>query len=153
MINFYSELLKYIKIMSQENSDARNTPARLRMLEEKPYETSINQRRVKAKEIARKLKSFDHFVYVWGEKGHYYIPPKSVLTWHYISQILAQEKRLLKLEEVGHMLEVPKVRGSVVNDMFDRVKDDNGLHFYFPDFTESQNVPRDYFFNVRIIRY
>ena len=110
------------------------------------------QRLVRAKDIARKVKSFDHFIYIWGSKGKYYLPPKSVLTWHYISQILAKEKRLLKLEQVGYQIEIPKVKGTLVNDMFHEVKDHNGLHYYFPDLSENQNVPRDYFFNVRIIR-
>lgn len=107
---------------------------------------------VKAKDIARKIKSFDHFLYVWGHKGGYYMPPKTILTWHYISQILAREKRLLKMEEVGYALKIPKVRGSMVNDMYHQIKNEKGLHMYFPDLTETQNVPRDYFFNVRLKR-
>ena len=103
---------------------------------------------MRAKDIARKLKSFDHFVYVWGERGRYYLPPKSCITWHYISQILSKEKRLLKLDSVGHQIDIPKVRGSVVNDMFHQVKRSNNLAQYFPDFTDTQNIPRNYFFNV-----
>lgn len=109
-------------------------------------------RLVKAKDIARTIKSFEHFIFIWGHKAGYYLPPKTVLTWHYVSQILAHEKRLLRTDQVGHVLQVPKVRGSVVNDMYQSIKDIDGLHRYFPDFTSTQNVPRDYFFNVRLIR-
>ena len=135
-----------------ENSDRKGFQQQQIIAEEISADT-MKQKFIKAKDIARKLKSFDHFIYVWGEKGRYYLPPKNTLTWHYISQILAKEKRLLKLDEVGHQIEVPKVRGKVVNEMFDEVKHVNGLHFYFPDFSESHSVPRDYFFNVIITRY
>ena len=53
---------------------------------------------------------------------------------------------------MGHILEVPKVRGAVVNEIYHREKANNGLSAYFPDFTEAQNVPRDYFFNVQLKR-
>jgi len=139
--------------MSDIDGGENKRNARLWMFEEKNLDESDVRRLVKAKEIARKIKSFDHFIYVWGQKGQYYLPPKNVITWHYVSQILAQEKKLLKMEEVGSSLEVPKVRGTVVNEMFRKVKMENGLHLYFPDFTDTQNVPRDYFFNVGVIRY
>lgn len=37
-------------------------------------------RNVLAKDIARKIKSLDHFVYLWGHKHNYYLPPKHSLT-------------------------------------------------------------------------
>ena len=115
--------------------------------------TRENKKLIKAKEIARKLKSIDHFVFVWGQKGKYYLPPKSVITWHYVSQILCREKRLLKISDVGHTMEVPKVRGAVVNELFQQIKHINNMDLYFPDFTDCQNVPRDYFFNVSLSRF
>ncbi len=92
-------------------------------------------------------------MYVWGHKGGYYMPPKSVLSWHYISQIMAREKRLLKAEQVGHSLDIPKIRGTVVNEMYHSIKTEAGLSLYFPDLTDTQNVPRDYFFNVSLNRF
>ena len=130
-----------------KESKQKSTPMQI-----EKAENSEKKRLVKAKDIARTIKSFDHFVYIWGSKGKYYLPPKSVLTWHYISQVLAKEKRLLKLEQVGHQIEIPKVKGTLVNDMFHEIKHENGLHFYFPDLTENQNVPRNYFFNVNLFR-
>jgi len=108
---------------------------------------------MKAKEIARKIKSFDHFIHVWGDKARYYLPPKRCLTWHYISQILCKEKRLLKIDQVGHEVEIPKVKGSVLDSMWQKAKDLNGMHEYFPDIHKSSHVPRKYFFNVRLIRF
>ena len=42
-----------------------------------------------AKMVARKISSFDHFIYLWGTKANYYLPPKHCLTWRFISQVLA----------------------------------------------------------------
>lgn len=106
------------------------------------------RRLMKAKDIARKIKSFDHFIHLWGEKARYYLPPKRCLTWHYVSQILCNEKRLLKLDQVGHIAEIPKMHGAVIKDMWNSSKNINSMHLYFPDINESQQVPRDYFFNV-----
>ena len=107
---------------------------------------------VKAKDIARKIKSFEHFTYLWGEKARYYLPPKRCMTWHYISQILCNEKKLLKLDQVGHIIELPKMQGSLIKNMWNECKNRNGLHTYFPDIHEGQQVPRQYFFNVSLIR-
>ena len=103
---------------------------------------------LKARDVARKIRSFEHFIYVWGHKARYYLPPRNCFTWHFVAQVLAQEKRLLKLEDVGHQLEVPKSKGLLVSELWDRLKNVNGLHTYFPDILRSERVPRDYFFNV-----
>lgn len=138
--------------MSDVSADGKATKRRVHNMDIEQGDVPAQRKLVKAKDVARKIKSFDHFLYVWGHTGGYYMPPKSVFTWHYISQLLAREKKLLKVEQVGHTLEVPKVRGAVVNDIYNREKYNHGLSAYFPDFTDTQNVPRDYFFNVKIIR-
>ena len=142
----------FIKMIADTNAEGKSTKRKGRDTTPGHGGMVFENKLVKAKDIARKIKSFDHFLYVWGHTGGYYMPPKSVFTWHYVSQILAQEKRLLKVSEVGHVLEVPKVRGSVVNEIYHKEKLNGGLAAYFPDFTETQNVPRDYFFNVKLIR-
>lgn len=108
---------------------------------------------VKAKEVARKIRSFDHFVYLWGEKAKYYLPPKKYITWHYISQILAREKKLLKIEQVGNPIELPKVKGFFINDLWLKYKEINSLEVYFPDMGSGQHIPRNYFFNVGLMRF
>lgn len=138
--------------MAEVIVEGKSTKKKGRQLDIETVEDSHSNKLVKAKDIARKIKSFEHFIYIWGHKGGYYMPPKNVLTWHYVSQILAREKWLLRVDQVGHALEVPKVRGTVVNDMYHLIKRDNGLEKYFPDLTDTQNVPRDYFFNVQLTR-
>ena len=103
---------------------------------------------IKAKEVARKIKSFDHFAYIWGEKAGFYLPPKKSITWHFISQILADEKKLVKMASVGNPIELPKVKGLFVQDLFWKYKDVKDLDKYFPDVSEGHRVPRNYFFNV-----
>lgn len=107
-----------------------------------------NSLTLRASDVARKLKSFDHFLYVWGTKGGYYLPPKSALTWHYISQVLAGEKKLVRLDQVGHVQELPRAKGYLINDLWEASKDLNDLHQYLPDITPSSRVPRTYFLNV-----
>jgi hypothetical protein len=108
--------------------------------------------RLRAVDVARKVKSFDHFLYVWGSKANYYLPPRTALTWHYISQVLAGEKLLLRVNEVGHVLQVPKAKGMLVEDLWIQCKELNQLHAYLPDVTPRSHIPRTYFLNVRIIR-
>lgn len=126
--------------------DTKQRPARM-LVEPNPVQPLRSL--VRAKEVARKIRSFDHFAYVWGTKGKYFLPPQSCLSWHYISQVLAQEKKFLKIDEVGHALKLPKVRGFVIGELWERYKDVNDLKDYFPDIGQSQNVPRDYFLNAR----
>ena len=139
--------------MEREEVSGLDTKSKQRLMNVEEGRAMNKPKTLKAKHIARKIKSFDHFIYIWGEKAGYYLPPKSHITWHYISQVLSREKRLLRLGEVGHIIDIPKVKGALVNEMFGDIKDFNELHSYFPDFTESHNIPREYFFNVRIKRY
>lgn len=110
-------------------------------------------KRMRAQEIARLIKSLDHFVYVWGVKAQYYLPPTKFLTWHFVSQVLAKEKKLLKIDTIGGLVDLPKIKGVVVDEVFEYYRNENDLHNYFPDMHPSQKVPRAYFYNVRIRRY
>lgn len=110
-------------------------------------------RSLKTQDVARKLKSFDHFLYVWGTKGGYYLPPKSALTWHYISQVLAGEKLLLRIQQVGHVQELPKAKGFLVQDLWEECKAINEMHAYLPDVTPRTHAPRTYFYNVSLTRF
>jgi hypothetical protein len=123
-------------------------PNRLNLQNNAPNVERGISRLVKAKDIARKIKSFDHFLYVWGGKGGYFMPPKSALSWHYISQILAGEKKLLLIKDVGHVQELPKSKGLLVRSLWEKWKHLNALHSYLPEITEQTQVPRTYFFNV-----
>lgn len=136
--------------MDNENH-VDNRPNRIRRrlpIDRLGPENGGNGRRVRAQEIARKLKSIEHFVYVWGTRAQYYLPPTKHITWHYISQVLAKEKRLLRLSDIGGLVDLPKIKGIVVDDVFDYYRETNALHSFFPDMHPSQRVPRAYFYNV-----
>lgn len=110
--------------------------------------TGIEIFRVPTKEIARKIKSFDHFVFLWGHKANYYLPPTHSLTWHFISQVLSGEKQLLKNEVVGMSIEMPKVRGYRIKDIYNTFANECSIKNYLPDFGQTDCIPRTYFFNV-----
>lgn len=86
----------------------RGTPRRTRGITVEPNNVEEQTRRIRAIEVAKKIKSLDHFAYVWGTKAQYYLPPTKYLTWHFVSQILAKEKKLLKLNEIGGLIDFPK---------------------------------------------
>ena len=106
------------------------------------------QRVIKAKDVARKIRSFDHFAYVWGEKAGYYLPPKKYITWRFVAQLLANEKQLVKMEQIGNPVELPKVIGVYVDELYYKYQQSNDLHSYFPDLGNAHRIPRNYFFNV-----
>lgn len=105
-------------------------------------------RNILAKDVARKIKSFDHFIYLWGHKHNFYLPPKHFLTWRFVTQVLSGEKKLLKNSDVGRSIEIPKMRGLKVNELYHSMKQTNGLHYFFPDMGPTDTIPRTYFFDV-----
>lgn len=60
---------------------------------------------------------------------------------------------LAKMDVFGHVMEMPQIKGQEINQLFGRIKMVNGLYNFIPDFTEAHNVPRTYFFNLRISRF
>lgn len=111
-----------------------------------PHGSNVIQ--VPTKEIARRIKSFDHFVYIWGHKANFYLPPRHALTWHFISQVLAGHKKLLKNEIVGQCIEMPKVRGYRIKEIHSTFVKECPINEYLPDFGDTDCIPRNYFFNV-----
>ena len=105
---------------------------------------------VKSKLIAEKLKSIDHFVYLYSKEGKYYLPPRKLITWSYIRQVLCGEKLLLKFERIGSQYPLPKAKGFNIGEFFQQMNSDTGFMVYFPDLSIKANVPRDYFLNVRL---
>ena len=112
-------------------------------------ENRILSHSILAKEVARKIKSFDHFIYLWGHKHGYYLPPKHSLTWSFIAQILTGKKKLLKIQTVGRSIDIPKMRGLRVNELYRSLYKVNNLGDYFPDFANTDTIPRNYFFDVK----
>lgn len=107
--------------------------------------------RLRAREVARRIKSVEHFIYVWGDKGKFFLPPRKLISWHFISQVLAGEKRLLKMKEVGTIISLPKSKGSRVLDMWKELSQDPDFASYFPDFSLKRTIPRSYFLNVCLV--
>lgn len=134
-------------LMEHEGASRR---AETRRMPQMPEEPRPRRPRVvlKAGEIARKLRSFDHFAYLYGQRAGYFLPPKHALAWACVAQILSEEKLLLKASDVGPPLILPKSRGLHIEISWARYKDAHDLHRYFPDTIDSGRIPRDYFFNV-----
>lgn len=103
---------------------------------------------LKAFEVARKIKSFDHFAYVWGERGRFFLPPRRCLSWGYISQVLSGQKRLLKVSDVGRPVEIPKAKGILIRKLFEECRGVENFGDYFPDGAERRSIPRSYFYTV-----
>ena len=65
-----------------------------------------------------------------------------------MKQVLAEEKKLLRLDEVKR-INVPFFDELSVKNIYPRVKDDPAIASYFSKETESGRLPeREYFFNV-----
>lgn len=115
------------------------------------FEVDKNIISVPTKEIARRIKSFDHFVYLWGHKANYFLPPKHSLTWHFISQILSGNKKLLKNDIVGRCIDMPKVRGYRIKDIYSEFCKRCDINNYLPNISETDCIPRNYFFNAFLL--
>ena len=121
-------------------------------------EKSIDQpksalNKYRTRDIVKKIKSLQHFVYLYTEKGKFYLPPINYLTWEYVGEILSGQKKLLKAYQINSNFKMPKSKGMSVNGLFDELKTDQEFMMYFPKITEKMNVPREYFFNVFVNRY
>lgn len=103
---------------------------------------------VRSKEIAARIRSIDHFVFLFGNEGRYYMPPTSLITWHFVRQVISGEKQLLKQDRINGNFTVPKSRGFHVGTAFQEMSDDQEFMSFFPDATPKSNVPREYFLTV-----
>lgn len=135
------------------HADEKPTKRKTMVIEDANVGLPQDTKRMRAQEVARKIKSLDHFCYVWGTKAGFYLPPRKCLTWHFVSQILAKEKLLLRLSDMEGLVDLPKVKGIIVDNVFAHYRDANQLEKYFPDRHASQRVPREYFYNVQLIRF
>lgn len=107
--------------------------------------------KIASKQVAKRIRTFDHFIFLWGHQSNYYVPPKHVLTWHFISQVLSGEKLLLRNDQIGTAINMPKMKGVRIREIWDHLKNKNDLKSYFPDFPATDCIPRDYFFNARLL--
>ena len=77
-----------------------------------------------------------------------YLPPEYMLNKDFLKQILAEEKRLLKLDEVKR-INVPLYDELSVVKLWPMVQTDEQLMRHFPSKLPKGRVPdRQYFFNL-----
>ena len=78
----------------------------------------------------------------------YYLPPPATINKDFLKQVLAEEKQLLKKDEVVP-IEVPHYDELAVKHLFPQFKKDVDFIKYFADsFPQGKGPPRDYFFNI-----
>ena len=107
----------------------------------------------KTKNVAAKLRSIEHFMFLYGNEAGYFLPPRELITWSYIRQVLTGVKILLKFERLGTNFQFPKSRGFRVKTAFEEMSSDKDFMRYFPDIPPKTNIPREYFLTVSIKRY
>lgn len=134
--------------MNQEAEDSRNLQRETIQVEEANSAPRTNLLTFKTGEIAQRLLSIDHAMFFFSQKCGFYLPPSHVISWHFVSQLLAGEKILLKASDVGAITRLPRAKGVMVEDLWDQYKGVNNLQMFLPDFTPGMRVPREYFFNV-----
>ena len=119
-----------------------------KMLIEHPSKPTATRSLI-TREVARKAKSVDHFLVLWGEKAGYHLPPKKSITWDFIAQVLAGKKKLFQIKEIGEVSDIPKVKGVLVKNLWEKYKNFKGLKDYFPDISSGRAISRKYFFSVQ----
>ncbi len=104
---------------------------------------------LRAKDVARKIPSLQHFAHLYEVKAGYYLPPRYALSWRYVHQVLTGKKKLVRASEVGHPVSLPRFRGLQIEREWRRVQNVGDFATYFPDIPRGNHVPREYFLNVR----
>ena len=104
------------------------------------------------RQVLTKIKSKEHFMYIFGEKGNFYLPPKKYITFKYIKQILSGDKSLLSESELIKCFQFPKRKGFNFTKYYRTFIKLPQISLYFPDLSKNQHPPKEFFFNVRIIQ-
>ena len=137
-----------MEVEPNRNQKNNNNERKLIRIKDNNKFVAKTNKKMRTKAVVNKIKSKDHFIYLWKEKGQYYLPPVKFISWHYVSQIIAGEKKLLKISKVGSIFNLPKAKGLCVNSLFEEMQEDIDFLSYFPDFSESIKIPKTYFINV-----
>ncbi len=61
---------------------------------------------------------------------------------------MSGEKLLLKFDKIDCQIQIPKVRGLRVKDIFQEFAGDVEFTRYFPNWPSECNIPREFFLNV-----
>lgn len=149
-MNINNQLLHY-EAKPQHGSEEKKTKQKIK-LGKNAFEEEKSLTKMKSKEVAEQIKSIDHFIFLYENEGKYFLPPRKLITWHYVRQILSGQKHLLKFEQLKSLYTLPKFRGLSVNSLFIEMNEDTEFNKFFPDIPANTNVPREYFLQVSIIR-
>lgn len=103
---------------------------------------------LKTSQVVSKLRSVDHFMYLFATEGKYYLPPRKFITWEYIRKILSGEKVLLKFRRIDSQFQLPRAKGFYIKAVYEQISNDTEFVRYFPDFSKDAHIPRDYFLTV-----
>jgi hypothetical protein len=99
-------------------------------------------------QIAQKLQSIDHFIYLYATEGKYFLPPRCLITWEFIRKVITGDKLLFKFNKISPQNYLPRAKGLSVNNLFEEMRNDTDFLRYFPDIPKGTSVPRDYFMTV-----
>jgi hypothetical protein len=100
--------------------------------------------------ITNKIKSVDHFIYLFANEGKYFLPPRRIITWEYIKQVLTGQKKLLKFNQLDSQVCLPRAKGLSIKNIYDQMQNDFGFLLYFPNIPKGTPIPRDFFLMVNL---
>ena len=112
--------------------------------------TEVEYKKTDYRSILRKVKSKEHFMFIFGEKGDFYLPPISYITFKFIKKVLSGEKSLLPNDELKKSFNFPKRKGFNFVKYYRSFMKMPTISMYFPDLTRNQHPPKEFFFDVSI---
>ena len=78
----------------------------------------------------------------------YYLPPAPTINKDFLKQVLADQKQLIRKEDVS-FIEVPHYDELSVKALWPQFVQDDLFARYFPDeYPKDKGPPREYFFNI-----
>ena len=88
------------------------------------------------------------FIRYFREHLQLYVPRDTSINRDFLKQVLAGEKRLLKIADVKYVT-VPRFDELSVINLHPKFKEDPKFNVYMPDqMTKGKSIDREYFFNV-----
>ena len=82
-----------------------------------------------------------------------YVPPKRELTMEFARNILSGEKKLLDLEKVNWIQDIPQIKGLSTQRMWNELRNDKTVIMYFPNYSRTRLPSKNYLMNVILISF
>ena len=98
--------------------------------------------------LKRKIKSPQHFIFMFGMELKYHLPPKHSITWPFIVKVLTGEKKLVKQRDIPFLQAIPKIEEFQMKKIWPTYRKDKGFCQYFPDIDSDRYPPRNYFYQI-----